>query len=101
MKLKLSNSYIKGYHIYHVRPHADISMEVESDFDNEYDEFAMKVSMPDATKVKAGLLDAITRPEKQWYRVWRFSLTVYICVKSKLVHIFSSSKQMSNISNIK
>ena len=67
MKLKLSNSYIKGYHIYHVRPHADISMEVERDFDNEYDEFAMKVSMPDATKVKAGLLDAITRPEKQWY----------------------------------
>ena len=36
-------------------------MEVERDFDNEYDEFAMKVSMPDATKVKAGLLDAITR----------------------------------------
>ena len=62
MKLKLSNSYIKGYHIYHVRPHADISMEVERDFDNEYDEFAMKVSMPDVTKVKAGLLDAITRP---------------------------------------
>ena len=29
-------------------------MEVERDFDNEYDEFAMKVSMPDATKVKAG-----------------------------------------------
>ena len=48
---------------------ADISMEVERDFDNEYDEFAMKVSMPNATKVKAGLLDAITRPEKQWYRV--------------------------------
>ena len=62
-----------------------ISMEVERDFDNEYDEFAMKVSMPDATKVKAGLLDAITRPEKQGRpngtafagsRVWRFSLTV-------------------------
>ena len=69
MKLKLSNSYIKGYHIYHIRPRADISMEVERDFDNEYDEFAMKVSMPDATKVKAGLLDAITRPEKKWYRV--------------------------------
>ena len=60
-------------------------MEVERDFDNEYDEFAMKVSMPDATKVKAGLLDAITRPEKQGRpngtafagsRVWRFSLTV-------------------------
>ena len=40
-------------------------MEVERDFDNVYDEFAMKVSMPDATKVKAGLLDAITRPEKR------------------------------------
>ena len=44
-------------------------MEVERDFDNEYDEFAMKVSMPDATKVKAGLLDAITRPKKKWYCV--------------------------------
>ena len=29
----------------------------------------MKVSMPDATKVKAGLLDEITRPEKKLYRV--------------------------------
>ena len=76
-------------------------MEVERDFDNEYDEFAMKVSMPDVTKVKAGLLDAITRPVYLILKngtayagscVWRFSLTAVSVCNVKISFIPSCYK---------
>ena len=49
---KTSNSFIKGYHIYKIRLHPCISMDVKRDVSNKYDEFAMHVIVPEAKELK-------------------------------------------------
>ena len=47
MKILIENSHIKGYHIYRVRPHKDIIMQVQNEEDNSYD--------PNSSRPRIGL----------------------------------------------
>ncbi|XP_057309362.1 uncharacterized protein LOC130647505 [Hydractinia symbiolongicarpus] len=65
MKVKIVNSSIKGYHIYHVRPHLDIAMDVRPEPENQYDPNAHCVWMPNQENIPKNLLKEVTRPEKE------------------------------------
>ena len=64
MKLRVINSAIKGYHIYHVRPHRGISMVVRKEHTNSYDENAMIVEIPKKEDLPVSFLEEISRPAK-------------------------------------
>ncbi len=63
------NSCIKGYHIFKIRPCEDVVMEVSREENNEYDEHAMLVKMPDI--VADNLLQKVTRAESSRYPIQR------------------------------
>ena len=44
-------STIKGYHVYRIRPHEDITMKLEEEPTNPYDRNAFKVMMPSLTEI--------------------------------------------------
>ena len=64
MMLRVINSAIKGYHIYHVRPHRGISMVVRKEHTNSYDENAMIVEIPKKEDLPVSFLEEISRPAK-------------------------------------
>lgn len=45
--IKIIDSNIKGYHIYHIRPCTKVVMHVEPEFGNSYDPNAMLVKIPE------------------------------------------------------
>ena len=53
---------VKGYHIFRVRPHPEIPLQVLPDPGNKYDKDAMKVMMPES--VNSEFLDKIIREKK-------------------------------------
>lgn len=59
--IKITNSNIKGYHIFKVRPHSDIKMLVKHEDDNKMDENAMKIVMPVIEEIAHNLREAVTR----------------------------------------
>ena len=63
-EIKIYNSNIKGYHIFKTRPHSDIPMITERDFNNKYDKFAMIVKMPTLENIPSSLQEAVLRPAK-------------------------------------
>ena len=63
-EIKISNSSIKGYHVFKTRPHAEIPMFVERDFHNKYDPFALIVKMPVMENIPTRLHKVILRPAK-------------------------------------
>ena len=65
MKIKIENCFIKGYHIYHIRPHPDVAMDVRHEEDNCYDPDAHSVFMPDLEKIPTSLHCAVTAPAKK------------------------------------
>ena len=60
--LKITNSNVKGYHNFKIRPHPDIKMYVQRDDDNTYDKNAMKIVMPELMDIPSELHEAVTRP---------------------------------------
>ena len=65
MKLvNVTESNIKGYHVYKVRPHPDIKMVVEKDIHNSYDPYAMLVTMPQLKDITSELHKSITKASK-------------------------------------
>ena len=65
MKLvKVTDSFIKGYHAFKIRPHPDIEMSVKKDIENLHDPSAMLVAMPQLKDIPSGLHKIVTRPPK-------------------------------------
>ena len=65
MILEIQNSFIKGYHIHHIRPHFDVPMVVKHEADNAYDPNAHSVFMPPLENIPSSLHGAVTRPAKK------------------------------------
>ena len=66
MKVKIENCFIKGYHIYHIRPHPDVAMDVRHDEEgNCYDPDAHSVFMPDLEKIPTSLHCVVAAPAKK------------------------------------
>ena len=63
-EIKISNSSIKGYHVFKTRPHPEIPMFIERDFHNKYDPFALIVKMPVLESIPTRLHEVILRPAK-------------------------------------
>ena len=68
VKLKWS---IKGYHVFHLRPHQDIPLRVEPELNNAYDHNAKKVMMPDLQDIPNNLHCTITRAADARFPVQR------------------------------
>ena len=58
------NSNIKAYHIFKVKPHPDIGMNVEKDVLNGYDPNAMIIKMPRIEEISLELHDSVTKEAK-------------------------------------
>lgn len=54
------DSTIKGYHVYHIRPHKDIVMKLEEEPNNPYDRNAFKVMMPSLSEIPPILHNLVT-----------------------------------------
>ena len=66
MKVKIENTFIKGYHVYRVRPHAEIAMIVKPEEVNDLDDNAMGIWMPPLTDIPVSYHYSITRPAKNY-----------------------------------
>ena len=65
MSVKIINSTIKEYHVYHIGPTKSIKMQVEKEQDNEFYQYAMVVKMPEANQMSNDILQEISRPAKK------------------------------------
>ena len=65
MKVKIENSFIKGYHIYRIRPHMDVAMNIRHEEDNKYDPDSHSVFMPDLEQIPTSFHSAITAQAKK------------------------------------
>ena len=65
MIIKIINSSIRGYHIFHIRPHFEIPMDVVKETRNEKDASAVKVMMPDLMDIPQSYHKAITWKAKK------------------------------------
>lgn len=54
-KIKIEWS-IKGYHLFHIRPHTEIELKVEPEENNRFDRHAMKVTMPSIQEIPSALI---------------------------------------------
>ncbi|XP_071121977.1 uncharacterized protein [Mytilus edulis] len=52
---------IKGYHVFRLRPHVEIPLNVELEVNNPYDPHAMKVSVPALQHIPQHLHDTVTK----------------------------------------
>ncbi|XP_063406139.1 uncharacterized protein LOC134690097 [Mytilus trossulus] len=52
---------IKGYHVFRLRPHVEIPLNVELEVNNPYDPHAMKVSVPTLQHIPQHLHDSVTK----------------------------------------
>ena len=50
--------HIKGYHVFRIKPHTDLELQVSHDVNNRYDEHAMKVCCPSVQEIPSHLLRA-------------------------------------------
>ena len=50
--------HIKGYHVFCIKPHTDLELQVSHDVNNQYDEHAMKVCCPSVQEIPSHLLRA-------------------------------------------
>lgn len=74
---------IKGYHIFHVKPHEDLELLVIPDLNNHFDNYAMKVMCPGLQEISEALLDA---PLPQQHR-GRSAVTVSDIAGESFLHI--------------
>ena len=58
--LQVTNSSIKGYHVFKIKPHWAIKMLVVPENDNKYDGNAMIIKMPMLNDIDEGFRDEIT-----------------------------------------
>ena len=65
MSVKIINSTIKGYHVYHIRPTKSIKMQVKKEQDNIFDQYAMVVKIPESNQMSNDILQEISRPAKK------------------------------------
>ena len=63
--LVVKSSQVKGYHIFKVRPHPEVAMEVKLEENNSYDPTAMMVLMPTLEYIPSELHNLVTREENK------------------------------------
>ena len=64
-EITISQSHIKGYHIFKITPHKEIKLQVLKEVNNKKDPNAMPVKMPGLEEIPVNLHDNITRPRKK------------------------------------
>lgn len=62
--IHVTDSTIKGYHIFKVTPYPTIQMLVEKDEGNSYDPHAMVIKVPDLKNIPVELHDRVTKEAK-------------------------------------
>ena len=62
--IRVTDSTVKGYHVFKVTPHPAIPMFVKKDEGNSYDPNAMVVKVPDLKEIPAELHDVVTKEAK-------------------------------------
>ena len=62
--IHVTDSSIKGYHIFKVTPYQTIKMLVEKDKENSYDPHAMVIKVPDLKNIPVELHDRVTKEAK-------------------------------------
>ena len=64
-EITISQSHIKGYHIFKITPHKEIKLQVLKEVNNKKDPNAMPVKMPGLEEIPVNLHDDITWPKKK------------------------------------
>ena len=64
MKIAIQDSFIKGYHIFCIRPHPEVTMVVRQEENNKFDHNIHSLWMPSMADIPILFRGAVTRPAK-------------------------------------
>ena len=64
-EITISQSHIKGYHMFKITPHKEIELQVLNEVNNKKDPNAMLVKMLGLEEIPVTLHDDIARPKKK------------------------------------
>ena len=64
-EITISQSHIKGYHIFKITPHKAIKLQVLKEVNNKKDPNSILVKIPGLEEIPVNLHDDITRPKKK------------------------------------